>query len=362
MTSENKKEISLAILDDYANAAPKHFQHLLSNLQISSFPQTLNPSSSPQNLETLVQRLEEFEIISTMRERTPFPKELLQRLPKLQVLLTTGLRNSALDLDFAREKGVLVLGSRGERRSPNQDDEEEEEEEAGEEELPPPKGWSAVNQHTWALLLSLCSRIPHDDRSLKTSPKSWQSGLGISLAGKTLGVVGLGKLGSALARTAILGFGMRVLAWSENLTQARADDVIAREGLPGGAIRVVGKEELFRKADVVSLHLVLGERTRGIVGERELGFMKKRGILVNSSRGGLVHEGSLVEVLKSGGIWGAALDVFDQEPLGEGSVWRECEGWKGMVVLSPHMGYVNSGTINRYVLLCFLVDAVEEVY
>lgn len=335
---------SLAILDDYPGVAPKHFQHI-QGLKVDSFPETLNPSTS-NGLEALIQRLKPYEIISCMRERTPFPAELLQSLPNLKILLTTGLRNAALDLKAASSQGIIVAGTKGER--PKHTSQEEEDEE---EDLPPPAGHSAVNQHAWALLLSLCGRIPQDDRALKTNKKSWQNGLNISLAGKTLGVVGLGKLGTAMAKVGVLAWGMKVLAWSENLTQERADDAAEGAGLQKGIFQVVGKEELFKKADVVSLHVVLSERSRGIVGARELGWMKKRAVLVNTSRGPLVDERALVEVCKRGGIAGVALDVFDMEPLPQDSPWRESDGWESLVVLSPHMGYVNAGTMNRYVFV-----------
>lgn len=279
-----------------------------------------------------------------MRERTPFPAELQQKLPNLKLLLTTGVRNNALDLKAASQQGILVAGTKGERPDHASSDTDEKE-----EDLPPPPGHSAVNQHAWALLLSLCGRIPQDDRALKTDKTSWQNGLNISLAGKTLGIVGLGKLGTAMAKIGVLAFGMKVLAWSENLSQERAEDAALSAGLEGGAFRAVGKEELFRKADVVSLHVVLSERSRGIVGKRELGWMKKRAVLVNTSRGPLVDEGALVRVCKEGAIAGVALDVFDVEPLPQDSPWRGADGWKSLVVLSPHMGYVNGGTMNRYV-------------
>lgn len=327
---------SLAILDDYAAIAAKHFRHL-PNLTVDSFPTTLNPAT-PAGLDALAARLEPYDIISTMRERTPFPAALLQRLPKLKLLLTTSARNASIDLAGARDRGVLVTGTTG---SPPPDPEHW-------PDLPPAPPFTSVNQHAWALLLALCSRIPHDDAALKSSPQAWQSGLMTPLGGKTLGLVGLGKLGALMARTAQLAFGMRVVAWSENLTQAAADAQAAAHGCKAGEWRVVGKGELFRAADVVSVHYVLSERSRGVVGKAELGMMKASAVLVNTSRGPLVEEAALVEALREGRIRGAALDVFDAEPLPEDSVWRGSGEWKAQVVLSPHMGYVNAGTMERW--------------
>lgn len=343
MASNPKEGISLAILDDYAGIAPKHFQHIKGLSKIDSFPETLNPST-PDGLEALVQRLQPYQIISSMRERTPFPAELQQKLPNLKVLLNSSARNNSIDLKTASELGITVTGTTGSRpENPKEG-----------EELPPPAGHSAVNQHAWALLLSLCGRIPQDDRALKTDKKSWQNGTCISLAGKTMGIVGLGKLGSAMARVAVLGFGMEVLAWSENLTQEKADLAAEGCGFEKGTFRTVGKEELFRRADAVSLHMVLSERSRGVVGERELGWMKGGAVLVNTSRGPLIDEGALVRCLREGGIAGVALDVFDVEPLPEDTPWRKSDSFKSLVVLSPHMGYVNGGTMNRYVALTSL--------
>ncbi|CAK3948213.1 hypothetical protein DOTSEDRAFT_126269 [Lecanosticta acicola] len=339
---------SLAILDDYAHIAPKHFQPLQSKgllRTVDSFPETLNPTK-PEDLQALIERLTPYHIISTMRERTAFPAEVIDRLPNLKLLLSSGTRNAALDLDAFRQRGIPVTATRGDQPATASDDFEP----------PPPPGYSAVNQHAWALLLSLCGRIPQDDRALKkqksdfrASSSSWQSGVGISLGGKTLGLLGLGKLGTAFARVAVQSFGMKVIAWSENLTQQKADAAAHGCGFESGEFQVVSKEEVFRRADVLALHLVLSERTRGIVGERELGWMGKKAVLVNTSRGGLIDEEALIETLKKGGIRGVALDVFWEEPLSEDSIWRTVDSWaKSEVVLSPHMGYVHEGTMNRW--------------
>lgn len=336
-----KQKIAMAVLDDYANIAAKHFQKI-EGLQIDSFPDTLNTGNS-SDLEVLIERLQPYEVISSMRERTAFPAALQKNLPNLKLVLTTGMRNASIDLQAASSYNITVTGTKGDHPStPSQ---------AKDYDPPPPAGHSTVNQHAWALLLSLCSRIPQDDRALRTRPEAWQtSGTIITLPGKTLGLFGLGKLGTAMGKTAILAFGMKVVAWSANLTQEKAD--VAAESIAGlqkGSFKVVSsKEELLRVADVVSLHLVLSERTRGIIGEQELRVMKKKAVLVNTSRGGLIDEKALIETLTRGGIEGFATDVFWEEPLGRESVWRKAGEWaKSKTVLSPHMGYVNEGTMNR---------------
>ncbi|TKA53273.1 hypothetical protein B0A55_13349 [Friedmanniomyces simplex] len=344
----------LAILDDYSAIARHHFSRL-PNLHIDEYPSTLNPANAA-DLETLVQRLQPYHILSTMRERTPLPAELIARLPNLKLILNASARNAAIDIAFASERGILVTGTKGEVPAdldPRQLEDLPD--------LPPPRGHSSVVQHTWALTLALLGGIPRDDAGVKVKTPAaggveaaegegvWQSGLMIPVAGRKLGIMGLGKLGVGVAKVGLLGFGMEVLAWSENLTQGRADEVAEGAGLARGSVRVVGREELFRQADVVSLHLVLSGRSRGVVGGRELGWMKKTAVLVNTSRGPLIDEEALIETLKAGGIRGAALDVYWEEPLPGNSVWRSVDSWaKSEVVLSPHMGYVNAGTMHRW--------------
>lgn len=341
--NEEPKKIHLAILDDYAAIAPKHFSHL-PQLKITSLPNTISSYTNPQNLESQISRLKPYHIISTMRERTPFPAALIKELPNLKLLLTTSVRNASIDLPACSERGVIVTGTKGDvptdpaLRAKLPD-------------LPSPKGWSTVIQHAFALLLSLCSRLPQDHLALQTETdnNAWQSGLMIPLAGKKMGIVGLGKLGVGMASTAVRGFGMEVLAWSESLTQERADEAARGVGLGEGSFRCVGKEELFREADVVSLHYVLSPRSLNLVSATELSWMKKSAILVNTSRGGLISEADLITCLKAGGIKGCALDVFWEEPLSPGSQWRRVGEWsRSEVVLSPHMGYANAGTMERW--------------
>ncbi|RMY89769.1 hypothetical protein D0864_06390 [Hortaea werneckii] len=333
--------IRLAIIDDYSGVAPKFFSQI-EGIEIDTYPETLDPTQ-PAELETLTKRLAPYHIISSMRERTPFPADLLTSLPNLKLLLNSSGRNKSIDLPAATARGIIVTGTKGDLPT-----EPQAREELGPE-RPPPSGFSTVVQHAYAQVLSLYSRIPQDDYALKHDAGAWQGGFMTCIGGKTLGILGLGKLGVGMAKVGVLAFGMRVVAWSENLTQEKADVAAESQGLPRGCFKVVGKEELFRQADVLSLHSVLSERSRGIVGRRELEWMKGSAVLVNTSRGGLIDEEALIAALKGGEIGGVCLDVFWKEPLPKDSVWRSYDSWaKSPAVLSPHMGYANAGTMNRW--------------
>ncbi|KAL1593818.1 hypothetical protein SLS60_010550 [Paraconiothyrium brasiliense] len=321
----------IAVLDDYANFAPQFISHFSDRLDIEYFPTTLNPSV-PADFEALVQRLKPFPIISTMRERTPFRKPLLESLPNLKVLLTTGMRNLGIDTETCKERGVVVVGTRG-----------------GGKKVPP--NFDTTNEQTWALILGLVKGIAEHDVLVKTEPNRWQGTISLGLAGKTLACFGLGRLGLQCARTAILGFGMKVVAWSPNLTQEKVDEGVVAVGLQTGSVQMVtSKEELFRIADVLSVHLVLSERSRGSVARPELEMMKKSAVLVNTSRGPLVDENAMLDTLKKGRIRGFAADVFDTEPLPPDSEWRT-QQWgrdgRSHVLLSPHMGYVEEETLTK---------------
>ncbi|EMC98613.1 hypothetical protein BAUCODRAFT_65596 [Baudoinia panamericana UAMH 10762] len=330
----------LAIIDDYFGLAQQHFDRI-NGIQIDTYSETLDPLTS-SGLDALVKRLEPYQIISSMRERTPFPAELLKRLPNLKLLLNASGRNNSIDMQCASSQGIIVTGTKGDRPTDSQALQ-------ALPDLPPPKGHSSVVQHTWAMLLALCSRLAEDDRTLKTQAKIWQTGLMVPIAGKVLGIVGLGKLGIGVAKIGVLAWGMDVVAWSENLTEEKADAAAESAGLPKGSFKSVTKEELFQRSDVVSLHNVLSARSKGIVGVQELSWMKKSAILVNTSRGPLIDEQALIAALKEGGIGGAALDVFWEEPLSPDSQWRSVDEWaKSGVLLSPHMGYVNAGTMHRW--------------
>jgi phosphoglycerate dehydrogenase-like enzyme len=264
--------------------------------------------------EPLVEVLRDATVVVAMRERTAFDAALLERLDALELLVTTGAANASIDVAAAHRRGVTVCGTGG---------------------LPSPAA-----ELTWALVLALTRQVPAADAGLREG--GWQSTLGTELAGRTLGVVGLGRLGRRVARVG-LAFEMDVLAWSPNL-----DPAVAREL---GA-EPTTKADLLARSDVVSLHLKLSDRSRGVVGAAELRAMKPTAYLVNTSRGPLVDEAALVEALRTGEIAGAGLDVFDEEPL---PVDHPLRGLPN-TVLTPHLGYVTDGTYR-----IFYGDAVEDI-
>lgn len=324
--------IKVAILDDYQDIATPKFEHLVKSNKISLtlFPQTLNIRNADER-EAQIKRLQPFEVISTMRERSIFNADVIGSLPNLKLLLTTGPRNFSIDHEFAATKGIVVAGT--DRKIKNSD-----------AAAAAAAGPDPTTQQTWALILGLSKHIARDDIELKSDKKYWQGhDLAINLPGKTLGLIGLGRLGTASAKIAILAFGMKVVAWSSSLTQERAEEAAAGIGLPAGSIQVAeSKLDLLRKADIVSLHYVLSDRSRGMIGREELAAMKPTALLINTSRGPLIDEEALLETLKAGKIRGAALDVFDVEPLPADSEWRTTEWGKNgrsEVLLSPHMGY-----------------------
>jgi len=249
-----------------------------------------------------------------MRERTPFPRSLLERLPTLRLLTTTGMRNAAIDLQAATDCGVVVCGTGG--------------------------VLSPTAELTWGLILALLRHIPREDQAARTG--QWQVSMGIGLHGKVLGVIGLGNLGSQVA-TVGKAFQMSVLAWSQNLTAERAAQVGAT---------LVSKDELLSESDIVTIPLVLSQRTSGLLGARELALMKPTSYLVNTSRGPIVNEHALVAALQKKTIAGAALDVFDEEPLPLDHPLRRLEN----TVITPHVGYV---TIETYRI--FFDQTVENI-
>ena len=260
-------------------------------------------------------RLADFDVVVAMRERTPFTRSLLARLPRLRLLVTTGMRNASIDLRAAAERGIRVCGTAG---------------------LPSPTA-----ELTWALILALVRHVPREDRA--TRDGRWQETLGTTLSGKTLGVLGLGQLGSRVARVG-RAFEMDVLAWSQNLTAERA--------AAAGATLAGSKDEVLARADVVTIHLVLSERTRGLLGARELALMRPTAYLVNTSRGPIVDEPALIAALRAGTIAGAGLDVYDEEPLPPDHPLRRLPN----TVITPHLGYVTEETYR-----IFYPQAVEDV-
>jgi phosphoglycerate dehydrogenase-like enzyme len=300
----------IAILDDYQDAARRlaDWARLPAGAELTVFRDHL------ADLHAVAARLADFDVVVAMRERTPFSRALLERLPRLRLLVTTGMRNAAIDLQAAVDRGVVVCGTGG---------------------LPYPTAELA-----WGLVLSLMRRIPREDRA--TREGRWQETVGLGLNGKTLGVLGLGTLGSRVARFG-RAFEMEVLAWSQNLTAERAAEL--------GAVRVE-KDDLLARSDVVSIHLVLSERTRGLIGARELGLMKRTAYLVNTSRGPIVDETALVRALREGTIAGAGLDVYDEEPLPLDHPLRGLPS----TVITPHLGYVTEETYR-----IFYGQALEDI-
>ncbi|KAI0533695.1 D-isomer specific 2-hydroxyacid dehydrogenase [Xylaria digitata] len=323
----------IAVLDDYQGLSKAPFERLRSaGYQITTFTDTLLPYNHPETRQdakdALVNRLEPFDIICSMRERTPFPAELINRLPNLKLLLTTGMRNASINVEACQARGIPVAGT-------------------GKDGAPASSGPDSTTQHTVALILALARNIPQDDAAMKSG--GWQTKDALGLPGKTFGTVGLGRLGVSVSRIMHLAFGMRVIAWSTNLTQDAADEQARAAQLPvedetgAKTFKVVSRDELFSSADVVSIHVVLSERSRGLVGTGDLEKMKKSALLVNTSRGPIVNEDELLEAGKKGLIHGIGLDVYGLEPLPNDSEWRTTkwgESGRSEVVMTPHMGYV----------------------
>jgi phosphoglycerate dehydrogenase-like enzyme len=301
----------LAILDDYQEVA--HGFADWSSLEPDGVSVTVfrEPFTSE---DALVAGLAGFGVVIAMRERTPFPRSVLEKLPGLKLLVTTGMANASIDVEAAADHGITVCGTPG---SPN-----------------------AAPEMTWALLLAIARNLTAEENSLRAG--TWQSTVGFELAGRTLGIVGLGKIGRKIAAYG-QAFGMDVLAWSQNLTEEAATEA---------GVRKVTKDELFRNSDVATLHLRLSSRSEGIVGEKELRLLGPEGILVNTARGPLVDQDALVRALAEGWIRGAALDVFDQEPLPPGHPLLATPN----TVLSPHLGYVTQESYRQ-----FYGGALEDV-
>ena len=300
----------LAILDDYQKAALAlaDWDGLRPGVEIQTFHETLASE------DAVAEALADFEIVVAMRERTAFRRTLLERLTKLRLLVTTGMVNASIDLKAAAERGIVVCGTDSLRHP--------------------------TAELTWGLILSLARNIPREDAGMRRG--GWQKTIGIGLHGKVLGILGLGKLGSQVAAYG-KAFQMEVIAWSENLTAERANSM---------GVRRVDKKELFLRADFLTIHTVLSKRTRGLVGPDDLAAMKPAAYLINTSRGPIVDERALVAALEDHKIAGAALDVYDQEPLPAGHPLLRLEN----AVLTPHLGYV---TAENYRV--FYGDAVENV-
>lgn len=302
--------VRVAVLDDYQDVARKmtDWSALPAEVEVEVFQDHLTDQVA------VAERLKDFDIVMAMRERTPFPRALLEQLPRLRLLTTTGMRNAAIDMQAAADCHVLVCGTGGI--------------------LYP------TAELTWGLILSLLRHIPDEDQATRAG--RWQVSMGLGLNGKTLGLMGLGRLGSEVARVGN-AFQMDVIAWSQNLTAVRA----AERGAT-----LVSKDELLVRADILSIHLVLSARSRGLIGHQELNRMKPTAYVINTSRGPIVDEAALIAALRNGTIAGAGLDVFDEEPLPLDHPLRRAEN----TIITPHIGYVTQETYQ-----VFFDETVENI-
>ncbi len=302
--------VRVAVLDDYqgVSKALGDWSILPPGVKVHVFQDHLAEE------DALVERLKGFEVVVGMRERTPFPRSLLERLPVLKLLITTGMANASFDLEAATDLGILVTGTNSHS--------------------------DTTGELTWGLILALTRQISEEDKATRAG--QWQTTIGPGLGGKTLGVLGLGRIGSQVAAYG-RAFKMSVIAWSQNLTTDRTTE---------HGVTLVSKEELFAGADVLTIHVRLSERTRGLVTSQDLALMKPSAYLVNTSRGPIVDEAALIDVLRRNAIAGAALDVFEQEPLPLEHPLRRMDN----TVITPHLGYVTTETYR-----VMYNDAVEDI-
>jgi D-3-phosphoglycerate dehydrogenase len=301
-----------AILDDYQNVALKlaDWGRIAGDVEIKAFNDAVRRSD-----EDTIRELKDFHIVVMMRERTRFPRPVIDGMPKLKLLITTGAYNASIDMAACKERGIVVCGTTS--------------------------FGNPTTGITFGLILELTRRIGWENARMKAGVP-WQVTLGMDIEGKTLGVLGLGKLG---ARAAGVGkaFGMKVVAWSQNLTPERCKEV---------GVEYISKEELFRNSDIVTIHVQLGVRNRGLITAKELGLMKTTAFLINTSRGPIVEEKALLDALTAKRIAGAGLDVFDVEPLPPDHPFRKLDN----VVITPHLGYVSQQNYERY-----YPDIVENI-
>jgi phosphoglycerate dehydrogenase-like enzyme len=308
--SAEQAQIRIAVLDDYQNVALSmaDWSALDSRASVTVFNDHLTDT------DALVARLQSFEIVCVMRERTPMTRAIIERLPALRLIASTGQRNASIDLVAAAERGIEVAHT----------------------------GYSSTPtiELTWALILASTRHLIAENASLREG--GWQRYVGEDLCGRTLAVLGLGNIGSEVARIG-RAFGMQVIAWSQHLTAERASQA-------GAAL--VTKDELFRRADILTVHLVLSSRTRGLVGWRELTLMKPTALLVNTSRSAIVNEADLLRALENNTIAAAAIDVFDQEPLAADHPFRRLP----KLLATPHIGFVARALYGR-----FYQDTVDNI-
>lgn len=312
----------VAVLDDYQNVALKlaDWSPCADQIEITVFNRPIGDGAA------VIAALADFEIVCLMRERTPFPRAIIEALPKLKLIVTSGPRNAAIDVAAARERGVTVCGTESAAH--------------------------ATAELVFAHLLEFNRKVGYESARLKNGA-FWQSTVGGDLSGKTLGLLGLGRLGQRVAGIA-KAFGMNVIAWSQNLTP---------EKCTGTSATYAEKEELFRTSDFISVHLQLSERTHGLVGAEELTLMKPAALLINTSRGPIVDEAALIDALGNEKIGGAALDVYDEEPLPLDHPYRSIE----RAQITPHLGYVTEANYRIFYgqtvenICAFLADSPKRV-
>ncbi|MCP1426527.1 phosphoglycerate dehydrogenase-like enzyme [Paenibacillus xylanexedens] len=297
-------KLRCAVLDDYQNVAltSADWGPLMDQVEIQTFNNYMGSE------EKVIQELQDFDIVVLMRERTPFSEKVISQLPKLKLLITSGMRNASIDLKAAEKNGIIVCGTEGSSNPPT--------------------------ELTWALILGLSRQLVTENNALRSN-RNWQSTVGLDLHGRTLGLLGLGKIGARMAEIA-QAFGMNVMAWSENLTREKTEK--------HGVIWCETKEQLLAQSDIVSIHLVLSDRTRNLIGQAEFQQMKSSALLINTSRAGIVDQEAMVEALQRGVIAGAGLDVYEQEPLPVNHVMRTLPN----VLATPHLGYVTRGNYEIY--------------
>lgn len=303
--------VRCAILDDYQNVALSmaDWSKIKADAEVKIFNEPFG------SLEEAAKALAGFDIVCLMRERTPFPRAMFEKLPGLKLVVTTGMRNAAIDMAAAKERGVMVCGT----------------DSAG----------HPTAELTIGLMIDLARKISVENARMK-SGEPWQVTVGGDLNGKTLGILGLGRLGQRVAKVG-LAFGMKVIAWSQNLTPEKCREA---------GVEYATKDDLLRQSDFITIHMVLSPRSRGLIGAHELSLMKPQAYLVNTSRGPLIDEGALIAALKENRIAGAGLDVYDVEPLPRDHTFRKMPN----VLLTPHLGYV---TTDNYRL--FYGQTAEDV-
>ena len=296
--------IKVAVLDDYQNA----FQQIVEVEKYKDkFDFKFFNAPFADEKEAIV-ALEDFEALFIMRERTPITKDLIESLPKLKYIMTSGMRNKAIDLEIAKKKNIIICGT--EINS------------------------NPAAEITWALILGLYRNMKQEIDNMFQG--YWQTTIGFELKGKMLGLIGLGKIGTQVAKVA-KAFGMEVCAWSENLNLSDANEL---------GVLPMSKEDLLKNSDIISIHLVLGDRYKNLITKKEIGMMKKTSFLINTSRGPIINENDLVEALKDEKIAGAGLDVYDKEPLAQDHKLR----FLSNALLLPHIGYVTAENYSKFYL------------